>query len=678
VANERRDGAEERSRKDEGPQWRVEGARHPDEGDQEKQPRRTWYSFIPGGRRGWVLVGVLLVLNWWAASNLSQPEPKLDVPYTFFREQVERGNVESIVTQGELIHGDFKRALRFPPDSTDEPETKFETQRPAIQDEALLPLLIRQGVSIDAEPPEGRGLVTTLLVSIGPTILFVVLFVYLLRRFSGGGGGFSGLGRSKAKRYDSTTQRTTFADVAGIEEAEEQLVEIVDFLKTPDKYRRLGGAIPRGVLLSGPPGTGKTLLARAMAGEAGVPFFSLSASEFVEMVVGVGASRVRDLFSQAKAEAPAIIFIDELDAVGRSRGAASQFAGHDEREQTLNQVLTEMDGFSGSEGVIVIGSTNRPEILDAALLRPGRFDRHVVVNPPDQRGRRAILAVHTRGVPLADDVDLDVLASTTPGMVGADLRNVVNEAALLAARRDHESVTAQDISDALEKTILGAERKLMLSQTDKRRTAYHESGHGLLGMLMPGADPVRKISIVPRGRALGITLQTPDADRYGYSAEFLRGRIVTALGGRAAEELIYGEYTTGAEADLEYVTALARRMVGRWGMSAAIGPISVLPGSGNEAATPTALSLLAGETRELFDAEVRRIVDEGYARALELLGLHRDQLDALVAALLERETLEEAEAYAIAGIERVPASDNGAAARVGEPVVVPTRAPDDQ
>jgi cell division protease FtsH len=676
VANERRDGAEERGRKDEGPQWRVEGARRPDEEDREHQPRRTWYSFIPGGRSGWALVAVLLVLNWWAASNLLEPEPKLDVPYSFFREQVQRGNVESIVTRGEEIHGDFEQPTRYPPGSDAEPETAFQTLRPAIQDEGLLPLLIRQGVSVDADPPEGRGLVTTLLVSIGPTILFVVLFVYLLRRFSGG-GGFGGLGRSKAKRYEATTQRTTFADVAGIEEAREQLVEIVDFLRNPDKYRRLGGAIPRGVLLSGPPGTGKTLLARAMAGEAGVPFFSLSASEFVEMVVGVGASRVRDLFGQATAEAPAIVFIDVRDAVGRARGGTSQFAGHDEREQTLNQILTEMDGFSGSEGVIVIASTNRPEILDPALLRPGRFDRHVVVNPPDQRGRRAILGVHTRDVPLADDVDLDLLASTTPGMVGADLRNVVNEAALLAARREHERVTAEDFANALEKVILGAERKLMLTQEDKRRTAYHEAGHGLAGMLTPGADPVRKISIVPRGRALGVTLQTPESDRYGYSAEFLRGRIVTALAGRAAEELVYGDYTTGAEADLEYVTTVARAMVGRWGMSAAIGPISVLPGAASEAATPQALSLLAGETRELFDAEVRRIADDGYARALDLLREHRVELDALVEALLERETLEEAEAYAIAGIERVPAAGNGAAP-AAEPVVMPATEPDDE
>jgi cell division protease FtsH len=412
--------------------------------------------------------------------------------------------------------------------------------------------------------------------------------------------------------------------------------------------------MPRGVLLSGQPGTGKTLLARAMAGEAGVPFFSLSASEFVEMVVGVGASRVRDLFEQAKNEAPAIIFIDELDAVGRARGSGGGMggAGSDEREQTLNQILTEMDGFSGSEGVIVIASTNRPEILDSALLRPGRFDRHVVVNAPDQRGRKAILEVHTRGVPLADDVDLQTIASTTPGMVGADLRNLINEAALTAARRDREEVTAEDFTEAFGKVLLGAERKLMLTDADKRQTAYHEAGHALIGMLTPGADPVRKISIVPRGRALGVTVQSPETDRYGFTAEYLRGRIVGLLGGRAAEELVFGQYTSGAENDLEVVTAIARQMVGRWGMSDAIGPISVLPPPGYEGSAPMALGLLAGETRERFDAEVRRIIDEAYGRALDVLREERPRLDALVAALLEQETLDEVDAYRIAGVDR--------------------------
>jgi cell division protease FtsH len=363
---------------------------------------------------------------------------------------------------------------------------------------------------------------------------------------------------------------------------------------------------------------------------------------------------VRDLFEQAKNEAPAIIFIDELDAVGRARGSGGGMggAGSDEREQTLNQILTEMDGFSGSEGVIVIASTNRPEILDSALLRPGRFDRHVVVNAPDQRGRKAILEVHTRGVPLADDVDLQTIASTTPGMVGADLRNLINEAALTAARRDREEVTAEDFTEAFGKVLLGAERKLMLTDADKRQTAYHEAGHALIGMLTPGADPVRKISIVPRGRALGVTVQSPETDRYGFTAEYLRGRIVGLLGGRAAEELVFGQYTSGAENDLEVVTAIARQMVGRWGMSDAIGPISVLPPPGYEGSAPMALGLLAGETRERFDAEVRRIIDEAYGRALDVLREERPRLDALVAALLEQETLDEVDAYRIAGVDR--------------------------
>jgi cell division protease FtsH len=409
------------------------------------------------------------------------------------------------------------------------------------------------------------------------------------------------------------------------------------------------------VLLSGPPGTGKTLLARALAGEADVPFFSLSASEFVEMIVGVGASRVRDLFQQAKATAPAIIFIDELDAIGRARGGQASLGGNDEREQTLNQILTEMDGFSGSEGVIVLAATNRPEILDPALLRPGRFDRRVVVNPPDRDGRAAILRVHLRGVPLADDVDVDQIAASTPGMVGADLKNLVNEAALTAARRDHERVTAADFADSLERIVLGAERRIMLSPAERERTAYHESGHALLGMLLPGADPVRKISIIPRGRALGVTFQAPDADRYGYGIEYLRGRIVGALGGRAAEETVYGDFTTGAESDLEQVTGIARRMVGRWGMSEAIGPVSVLPGPADEPLLfPGQGGQASATTMELVDSEVRRIVEECYAEALRLLGDHRDQLEALAHALLEHETLDEPDAYEAAGIARPP------------------------
>jgi cell division protease FtsH len=431
-------------------------------------------------------------------------------------------------------------------------------------------------------------------------------------------------------------------------------MEVVDFLRNPDKYKALGAKIPRGVLLSGQPGTGKTLLARALAGEAEVPFFSLSASEFIEMVVGVGASRVRDLFEQAKKAAPAIIFIDELDAIGRSRGASS-FGGSDEREQTLNQILTEMDGFTGTEGVIVIAATNRPEVLDAALLRPGRFDRRVVVNPPDKEGRRKILAVHTRSVPLADDVDLDALAATTPGMVGADLRNLVNEAALTAARRDHSQVELGDFTDALEKIILGTERRITLSQEERERTAFHESGHAVLGMLEPGADPVRKVSIVPRGRALGVTFQAPESDRYGYDERYLRGRIVGALGGRAAEEIVYGNVTTGAESDLEQVTKIARQMVGRWGMSDRIGLVSVLPGPGDDPVLfPGTNGGPSEETRQIVDAEVRMIVEECYERAVRLLNENRDRLDGLASALLDRETLDEHDAYRAAGFDRTP------------------------
>ena len=477
-----------------------------------------------------------------------------------------------------------------------------------------------------------------------------------MRRAAAGGGGAGGImsfGRSRARRVEGGEQPVTFADVAGIDEAKEELTEIVDFLKNPDKYRALGGRIPRGVLLSGQPGTGKTLLARAVAGEAGVPFFQMSASEFVEMIVGVGASRVRDLFQQAKAAAPAIIFIDELDAVGRSRasGGPNISGGHDEREQTLNQILTEMDGFDTSSSVIVLGATNRPEILDPALLRPGRFDRRVAVQPPDRAGREAILRVHTRSVPLAADVNLGDIAASTPGMVGADLANLVNEAALLAAKRGHQKVTRQDLTDSLERIVLGAERKVMLSEEDRRRTAYHESGHAIVGMLTPGADPVRKVSIIPRGQALGVTFSAPDADRFNFDQRHLIAQIKVALGGRAAEELVFNDMTTGAESDIQQLTRIARAMVGRWGMSPAIGPIAVLPADGSGRSYP-GVSETSESTQRLVDEEVRRIVESAYSEVSELLREHRSNLDALVAALLEHETLDEADAYAAAGMTR--------------------------
>jgi len=455
---------------------------------------------------------------------------------------------------------------------------------------------------------------------------------------------------------DENQNQVTFADVAGVDEAKEEVAELVDFLRDPSKFQKLGGRIPRGVLMVGNPGTGKTLLARAVAGEADVPYFSISASEFIEAIVGVGASRVRDLFEQARKDQPAIIFIDELDAIGRSRSGGLTFSGaNDEREQTLNQILTEMDGFTGTEGVIVLGATNRPEVLDQALLRPGRFDRRVFVNPPDKDGRQKILEVHTRSVPLADNVDLGQVAANTPGMVGADLRNLVNKAALTAARRDHEKVTSYDFSDALEKIVLGTERRITLSPEERERTAYHESGHAVLGMLEPGADPVRKVSIIPRGQALGVTFQSPAADRYGYGANYLRGRIIGALGGRAAEQIIYGDVTTGAESDLEQVTSIARQMVGRWGMSEAVGLVSVLPRPGNESPFPAADGNAPAEsTRELVDSEVRRIVDECYVHAVERLQENRERLDSLAHALLEHETLDERDAYAAAGFDKPP------------------------
>jgi cell division protease FtsH len=601
----------------------------------------------------WVLLG-LLILNFVLSQSLSKPTTRLKVPYTLFYQQVEQGNVKEISSKGSEIQGQFKKAVTYPAQGKDaKTNTNFQTFRPALGDDGLAKLLIAKNVTVNAHKVDtGTPVWQTIVFGFGPTLLLIFLFVALARRSSSAGGVLGAFGRSGARRYEHSSQRTTFKDVAGIDEAEQELIEVVDFLRNPNRYRRLGGAIPKGVLLAGPPGTGKTLLARAVAGEADVPFFSISASEFIEAIVGVGASRVRDLFKQAKEAAPAIIFIDELDAIGRARGGGASLGGNDEREQTLNQILTEMDGFTGAEGVIVLAATNRPEILDQALLRPGRFDRRVYVQPPDKDGRRAILEVHTRSVPLADDVDLGAIAANTPGMVGADLRNLVNEAALTAARRDHERVRAADFSDALEKIILGTERRITLSPEERERTAYHESGHAVLGMLEPGADPVRKVSIIPRGQALGVTFQSPESDRYGYGKNYLRGRIVGALGGRAAEEIVYGDVTTGAESDLEQVTQIARQMVGRWGMSEAVGLVSVLPRPGEQTFPGVDGNSPAESTRELVDAEVRRIVDECYQRAVTTLRENRHRLDSLSAALLEHETLDEADAYAAAGFDR--------------------------
>jgi cell division protease FtsH len=622
--------------------WRVEGAPPP----KRKRGLRGWRP--PGGRRFWLVVALLLAVNWYVAAQIAHRPRRVSVPYTFFVQQVKAGQVLDVTSREAVIQGDFRVPVRYPPGSTKAPVTRFQTTRPSFAQDDLLTLLTRERVTVDARSPDApRPIWLVLVTSILPTLLIVGLVLVIARSM----GGLRTLGRSRARLYDASEHRTNFDDVAGIEEAQDELVEIVSFLSDPDRYRRLGAEIPRGVLLSGPPGTGKTLLARAVAGEADVPFYSLSASEFIEMVVGVGASRVRDLFNQAKQSAPAIIFVDELDAIGRARGGAGARVGggHDEREQTLNQILVEMDGFSGTEGVIVLAATNRPEILDPALLRPGRFDRHVTVNPPDQAGRRRILSVHTRRVPLAAGVDLAQIASATPGMVGADLKNLVNEAALAAARRGAHHVEPADFETALEKVVLGAERRITISPSERERTAYHEAGHAVLGMLEPGADPVRRVSIVPRGRSLGSTFQSPDSDRHAYDADYLRGRIIGALGGRAAEELVYGNVTSGAESDLEQVTRIARQMVGRWGMSKAVGLMSVLSGPGDDA--DPANGGASEATRELVDLEARRIIAECYEMALGRLRDNRARLEALAAALLDHETLDEEAAYRAAGFD---------------------------
>jgi cell division protease FtsH len=606
--------------------------------------------------RAWIAFFVaLLVLNFYVSTRAMQPTSRVRIPYSpFFLQEVRAGHVKEITSKGTAIQGTFTRKERY---AGSKPTTLFRTEVPAFADtDALSQLLQRKGVVVNAQPLDtGVPWWQNLLLGFGPTILFVLLLFWLMRRAGNVQNVLGSFGRSRARRYQPSGDRVTFADVAGIDEAKEELSEVVDFLRHPDKYRKLGGRIPHGVLLSGLPGTGKTLLARAVAGEADVPFFSMAASEFVEAIVGVGASRVRDLFAQAKEAAPSIVFIDELDAVGRSRtsGVAGFSGGNDEREQTLNQILTEMDGFDSSTSVIVIGATNRPDVLDQALLRPGRFDRRVAVQPPDRAGREAILKVHARDVPLGPDVDLGRIAATTPGMVGADLANLVNEAALLAARRNHQVVEEADFTDALERIVLGAERQVMMSPEDRRRTAYHEAGHAIVGMLTDGADPVRKVSIIPRGLALGVTFSAPESDRFNYREPEVYAKIKVALGGRAAEEVVFGETSTGAESDIQQLTEIARQMVGRWGMSEAVGPVAVIPRDGGGPFLP-GVAETSPDTQKLVDNEVRRIVDESHREVLALLKENRYRLDSLVNALLEHETLDEDDAYAAAGVERTP------------------------
>ena len=597
-------------------------------------------------------VAVLLVLNFGSVL-LVRPggQPRVRVPFSpYFVSAVEAGRVASIASKGDTIQGTFKVAVRYPAQSAQAPlTTLFSTEVPTFwNDDQLTALLQAHRVQINASSTmQGASVVDSLLFGFGPTLLIVGLFILIARRAARGGaaGALGNFGRSQARRVDPASIRITFADVAGIDEAKAELTEVVDFLRDPERYGRLGGRMPHGVLLSGAPGTGKTLLARAVAGEAHAALFSISASEFIEAIVGVGASRVRDLFAKAKQAAPSIIFIDELDAIGRSRqGSVSVTGGNDEREQTLDQILTEMDGFESVEAVVVLAATNRPEILDAALLRPGRFDRRVAVQPPDRVGRRKILDVHTRSIPLADTVDLDALAASTPGMVGADLANLANEAALLAARRQHERVERADFTHSLEKIVLGAPRGIVLSPADRERTAYHEAAHALVGMLTPGADPERKVSIIPRGMAPGVTLAAPDDDQVSYTLEDLLAKLKVAVGGRVAEEIVYATITTGAESDIQQLTEIARQMVGRWGMSDAIGLVAVLPADGRGPLL-RGVAETSEATQQLVDDEVRRLIDVAHRDVTTLLTAHRQQLDNLTAALLHTETLDGIDAY---------------------------------
>jgi cell division protease FtsH len=609
--------------------------------------------------RFWIMLAILFAANLVISQVLMSAgqAPTVTISYNAFLDEVNAGNVVKVTSTAETITGETKKPVADQSSGTK--STKFQTQRPAFATDDLETLLRQHNVVMNANDPNASTpLWVTLLFSFGPAILLVLGFLYLSRRAAAGGaGGILGtFGQSRARLYDAERPAVTFDDVAGIDEVKADLQEVVDFLREPQKYQRLGGTMPKGVLLIGAPGTGKTLLARAVAGEAKVPFFSIAASEFVEAIVGVGAARVRDLFAKARAAAPAIIFIDELDAIGRSRAQALRLSGNDEQEQTLNQILTEMDGFDSREGVIVLAATNRADVLDPALLRPGRFDRRVQVQPPDRRGRAAILRIHTRNVPLGPDVDLDQVAGQTPGMVGADLKNLVNEAALGAARKGEQAVTMADFAEAIEKTLLGSERKIILSDLDRERIAYHESGHALLGLLVPGADPVKKVTIVPRGQALGVTLQSPVDDRFNYGEDYLRARMVGALGGRAAERLVYGIVTTGAENDLQQVTRIAREMVVRWGMSPKVGPLNLTDGEGGVFQQRP----YSEGTAQLIDEEVRRIAEECQADAEKLLSQNRPQLDALAQALVRNDTLDEQEIIEVTGIKQAGATEGPA------------------
>ena len=573
----------------------------------------------------WLVISLVMILLFNMMSQKT-PEPQ-QITYSNFLAALESGQVQEVTIQGPDIQGKLKD------------NTAFKTFTP--NDPNLIRDLRSRGVAMEAKPEEDRNFWPMMLASCGPIVLLVIFWIFIMRQMQVGGGKAMSFGKSRARLSDAQ-QQVTFKDVAGVDEAKEELEEIVSFLKDPKKFSRLGGKIPKGVLLVGPPGTGKTLLGRAVAGEAGVPFFSISGSDFVEMFVGVGASRVRDLFAQGKKHAPCIIFIDEIDAVGRHRGAGLG-GGHDEREQTLNQLLVEMDGFESNEGVILIAATNRPDVLDPALLRPGRFDRQVIVPRPDVRGRELILKVHSSKIPLAADVDLETLAKGTPGLSGADLANLVNEAALLAARSNKDAVDREDFEQARDKVLMGSERRSMvITEKEKRSTAIHEAGHALVALLIPGTDPVHKVSIIPRGRALGVTMYLPHEDKHSEDKESLEARICILMSGKVAEEIVLGSITSGAANDIERATSLARHMVCEWGMSERLGPLSF-----NDESGEIFLGRDLGHTKNYseqtamaIDEEIRAIVIRNYSRAQQLIQSHRDKLDAVAALLLERETVE--------------------------------------
>src|SRR5579885_1784818 len=606
---------------------------------QGQQPRPSFW------RRYLIWIVLLLVIPWgiflfYQANNSSAgAEP---VSYSLFMQQVTDHNVKDVTLTDNSVVGDFKNPVHS--DNTNQTGTKFTTTIPNLTSEQTMKTLgdPQYGVKVNANSDNNNNLWLTLLLQWGPFVLLGIIIYFFIRRSSQAQNGIFSFGQSRARMYMGGKTKTTFADVAGVDEAKVDLEEVVDFLKNPDRYMRLGGKLPKGVLLVGPPGTGKTLLAKAVAGEADVPFFSMSGSEFVEMLVGVGASRVRDLFEKASKSAPCIVFIDELDAVGRQRGAGLG-GGNDEREQTLNQILVEMDGFDPHQAMIVLAATNRPDVLDPALLRPGRFDRQITVDRPDRPGREAILRVHVRHVPLAADVRLDVIAASTVGMVGADLANLVNEAALTAARRNLDQVTQACFEQAMDRILMGAERPLVLSRQERQVTAYHESGHALVALLTPEADPVQKVTIVPRGQSLGATKMVPLDDKHNYSRSYLLARMAVGLGGRVAEELAIGEITTGAENDLQEVSRLAREMVTRWGMSQRLG--AVFLGGEQEVFLGREVGLrerqsYSEQTAALIDEEVQQLISERYSCVQQLLAAHREELERIAHALLEQESLD--------------------------------------